>query len=108
MDMIGMYPRLSTSISLFACSTICIPTNIGILYYFRKMTKNKKKMVSSVTFEILGKNICHYFTQSIFQLYFVKVIKSHGNNEDDAINVKMTIILLGISFAFLLLTIPNR
>ena len=104
MDMIGMYPRLSTSISLFACSMICIPTNIGILYYFREMTKNKKKMVSSV----IGKNICHYFTQSIFQLYFVKVIKSHGNNEDDAINVKMTIILLGISFAFLLLTIPNR
>ena len=76
LDLIGLYPRWASTIALFICAAITIPSNLTILYFLRQ----KKKKLRMLTF------------QSV---------------KEDA-DYKMTAILLGISFAFLFFTIPNR
>ena len=44
LDMIGLYPRVSSTVALFACATVTIPTNIAILYYLRKAKQQSEKM----------------------------------------------------------------
>ena len=57
--MIGLYPRLSSTIALFLCASVTIPTNIAILYYLRLA----KKQCDQMTKVVKGKL---HFTQQQF------------------------------------------
>jgi hypothetical protein len=44
LDMIGLYPRIASTVALFACAAISIPTNIAILYHLKKAKELCDKM----------------------------------------------------------------
>ena len=77
--MIGAYIRWTTTIALFTCAAITIPANIVIIFYLKKGAKESKKMKSASSIK-----------------------------KDKSDDIKITCILLSISFIFFFFTIPNR
>ena len=77
--MIGAYIRWTTTIALFTCAAITIPANIVILFYLKNGAKESKTMKSASSIK-----------------------------KDKSDDIKITCILLSISFIFFFFTIPNR
>ena len=77
LDMIGSYLRWVTTIALFTCALITIPSNLVIISSLRQRVRAKQRL---------------------------QVQSLHARIEE----VKITIVLLGVSFIFFFFTIPNR
>ena len=76
--MIDSYLGWITTIALFTCALITIPANMVILYCLRKAGQNMDRM---------------------------KMARTSISKVDE---VKITCVLLGVSFIFFFFTIPNR
>ena len=99
-DLHGSYPTWSLSIAMLSAFAIILPVNIAILLKIKKEQRNRgvfRKTTSTNGISTIAESTDEYNQSGCMPRVPVPNI-----------DVKMTFVLIGISLAFIVLTIPHR
>ena len=99
-DLHGSYPTWSLSIAMLSAFAIILPINIAILLKIKKEQRNRgvfRKTTSTNGISTIAESTDEYNQSGCMPRVPVPNI-----------DVKMTFVLIGISLAFIVLTIPHR